>query len=193
MQIIRGIENIPILQNTVVTVGAFDGVHLGHLRILKEVKKQAAQTGGVSVVLTFDPHPQQVLFPDHKLVLINTIDEKIAFMENAGIDCLIIIPFTLQFSQLSAEQFIQNLIVTKIGAKVMVMGPDHAFGKGRQGNRINMLELGKKSGLKMVQVEELIIDNQTVSSTAIRHFIQNGETAKAEIMLGKRMEDKDNI
>ncbi|MDR1112707.1 MAG: adenylyltransferase/cytidyltransferase family protein [Bacteroidales bacterium] len=193
MQIIRGIENIPTLHNTVVTVGAFDGVHLGHLRILKEVKKQATQTGGISVVLTFDPHPQQVLFPDHKLVLINTIDEKIAFIKNTGIDRLIIIPFTFQFSQLSAEQFIKNFIVTKIGAKVMVMGPNHAFGKDRQGNRVNMLELGEKSGLKMVQVEELIIDNQTVSSTAIRHFIQNGETAKAEIMLGKRLEDKDNI
>jgi riboflavin kinase/FMN adenylyltransferase len=190
MQIIRGIDNIPILHNTVVTVGAFDGVHLGHLHILKEVKKQVMQIGGISAVITFDPHPQQVLFTDRKLLLINSIDEKIAFIESAGIDCLIIIPFTLQFSQLSAEQFIKNFIVAKIGAKVMVMGPSHTFGKDRQGNRVNMLELGEQLGVKMVQVEELMIDNQTVSSTAIRHFIQNGEMAKAEAMLGKRLEDK---
>ena len=186
MQIIRGIENIPTLHNAVVTVGAFDGVHLGHQRILEEVKAQATQIGGVSVVLTFDPHPQQVLCPTYNLLLLNSIEEKITFIEQAGIDCLLIIPFTLQFAQLSAEQFIRDIVVAKIGAKVMVMGLDHAFGKNRQGNRENMSELGQKLDLKMVQVEELTIDNQVVRSTAIRRFIQNGEKAKAEAMLGKR-------
>jgi riboflavin kinase/FMN adenylyltransferase len=188
MQVIRGIENIPILHNAVVTVGAFDGVHLGHLRILEEVKTQASQIGGTSVVLTFDPHPQQVLYPNRNFLLINSIEEKIDFIEKISIDCLLIIPFTLKFAQLSAEQFINDIVVAKTGAKIMVMGPDHAFGKNRQGNRENMNELGQKLGLKMIQIEELVIDDQVVRSTVIRHFIQSGEKAKAEAMLGKMLQ-----
>jgi len=186
MLIIRGIEDFPILHNAVVTVGAFDGVHVGHLYLLEEVKAQAARINGTSVVITFDPHPQQVLHPDHNFLLLHNIEEKITFIEKAGIDCLLIIPFTLQFAQLSAEQFIRD-IVAKTGAKAMVMGADHTFGKNRQGNRGSMCQLGQKMDIQMIQVEEISIGDQTVSSTAIRNFLQNGEKAKAEMMLGKKL------
>ena len=183
MKIHTGIENLPGMRNPVVTVGSFDGVHLGHRQILSYVREAAQRLGGESVVITFQPHPQQVLHPERDFFLICTLEENMRLIDNEGIDHLIILPFTPELAQMRYDDFLRMLI-DKTGVKAIVMGPNHNFGHNREGNSASMREICEKNSIEIIQIPEFIMEENKVRSSKIREHIMNKEFTKAEILLG---------
>jgi len=184
MEISNCLREFEPVRNAVVTVGTFDGVHLGHRAIFDKMKQKAAETGGETVVITFYPHPRIVLGLDSEnLKFINTQEKKINRIEDAGIDHLIIIPFNKEFAGLSSEEFIR-LILDKVNPKVVVIGYDHHFGKGREGSFELLSEIGKKEGFEVIRVEALYLDSVPISSTKIRDLLKAGKVSEANKYLG---------
>jgi len=185
MKIHRDIDNIPRIKNAVVTTGTFDGVHPGHRTILSRLNKTATDIGGQSVLITFFPHPRTVINPDFTdLKLLNTQEEKERLLAKTGIDHLIVIPFTKEFSQITAEEYIKNILVDKIGTKKLVIGYDHRFGKGRGGSFRELQEMAPELGFEVEEISALEIDGVAVSSTKIRQALSSGAVDEAADMLG---------
>lgn len=185
MRVYRNISEFENKQNAIVTTGTFDGVHFGHQKIITRLKEVAQQSNGESVIITFFPHPRLVLFPeDNDLKLINTLDEKIDLLEKAGIDHLIIIPFTKEFSRLSSLEFIQQILVDKIGTKKLVIGYDHHFGKNREGSFEHLKHYAPEYGFEVEEIPGQDINDVAVSSTKIRNAILNGDLQTANNYLG---------
>ena len=184
MQIISSIHEINKLENAVVAVGSFDGVHLGHQQILNSLKENAARLNGKSVVITFEPHPQEVLYRSSDFFRINKKEEKIKLIEKAGIDYLIILPFTQELSKLTFKEFIQNILIDKIGAKALIMGPNHSIGKNREGNIENISTFAAENGIEIIKVTECLFNNFSIRSQKIRDLLKNGELEKASLLLG---------
>lgn len=185
MKIHRGIENIPRIPNAVVTTGTFDGVHPGHRAILSRLNKTAADMGGQSVLITFFPHPRTVINPDFTdLKLLNTQSEKEYLLAQTGLDHLIVIDFTLDFSQITAEEYIKDILVNKIGVKKLVIGYDHRFGKGRGGSFRELQEMAPEYGFAVEEIPALEIDGIAVSSTKIRQALLSGDVETAQDQLG---------
>lgn len=186
MKVYHGLAELPSIPNAIVTQGTFDGVHAAHQVILHRLKQLAKQKNGETVVMTFDPHPRVVLFPDeHGLKLLHTLDEKIAALEKEGIDHLVIIPFSKEFSRLSSLQFIRDIIVNKINTQVLVIGYDHRFGKNREGSFEHLKEYASLYGFEVEEIPEQDINNVAVSSTRIRKAIELGDVVLASSYLGK--------
>lgn len=181
-----GIQEFKKLENAVVTSGTFDGVHLGHQKILSRLNQVAASTNGQSVVITFYPHPRSVISPDNHIVkLLSTLDEKIELLENSGVDHLLIIPFTREFSELSSEEFIQKILIEAIVTKTLVIGYDHRFGKNREGG-FDFLKVNKeKYGFDIEEISRQDIENVGVSSSKIRKALQEGDVPTADHFLGR--------
>ncbi|PWK26590.1 riboflavin kinase/FMN adenylyltransferase [Arcicella aurantiaca] len=186
MNVYYGLEEFKKLENAVVTSGTFDGVHLGHRKILNRLIEVAQQTEGESVVLTFYPHPRTVISPDNKVVnLLSTLDEKIELLEKSGIQHLVIIPFTREFSELSSEEFIQKILIQTIGTKTLVIGFDHRFGKNREGS-FEYLKVHKANyGFEIEEISRQDIENIGVSSSKIRKALQDGDIQLADHFLGR--------
>lgn len=185
MVVYDGFENFEPLPYAVVTSGTFDGVHIGHQKIISRVKEIAQKNQGQSVLLTYWPHPRLVLYPDQKdLKLLNTFKEKAILLEKYGIDHLIKIPFTKSFSEYSGEQFIKDIIVDKIGTKKLVIGYDHRFGKNREGSFDYLKENAPKFGFEVEEIPAQDIDDVTVSSTKIRKALLEGNVDEATSFLG---------
>ena len=180
MKVHRDLNNLPAFRNAVITIGSFDGVHYGHQKIIKKVKDLALATGGESVLITFHPHPRQIVYPkDDSLKLITTTEEKIALLQTLGVDHLVIVPFTFEFSQLSADEYIQRFLVEKFHPKHIVIGYDHRFGMNRRGD-INYLRWHEKSGdYKVVEIEKEEINAVAISSTRIREALDVGNVKRA--------------
>ncbi len=180
MKVYYSLNELPQIKNAIVTQGTFDGVHAAHLVILNRLKQIATERKGESVVITFHPHPRMVIFPDdHGLKLLHTLDEKIAALEKAGVDHLLIIPFTKEFSRLTSLQFIQDIIVNKLNTKVLVIGYNHRFGKNREGTFINLKEYSSIYGFEVEEIPEQDIDDVAVSSSQIRIALNNGDVKLA--------------
>ena len=177
-------ENINI-KNAVVTVGSFDGLHLGHFKILDEVKNIVNRKNGKALVVTFEPHPRFVVSKDYDLKLLTSLDEKKQILENAGIENLMVINFSREFSQLTSDEFIRRFIVGKIGAAHMVIGHDHKFGKDRLGDVVKLGEVGRLNNFDVTDVSAESIDGEIISSTKIRNFLSSGEIEKANLFLGR--------
>jgi len=185
MKIYQGIEEFNPVQNAVVTSGTFDGVHQGHKVILKKLIQLAEKRQGESVVLTFWPHPRFVLYPnDTSLKLLSTFQEKASYLSDLGIDHLIKIEFTKKFSQLSSEEFIHNILIDKIGTKLLVIGYDHRFGKNREGSFQYLASNSHKYGFEIEEIPRQDIENIAVSSTKIRNALESGEIKTASEFLG---------
>ncbi len=186
MIIFKDLSNIvEKLPNAVVTIGNFDGVHLGHREIFRRVKKSAAELGGVSVVVTFVPHPLKVLAPEKSPLLINTYEEKETLIEASGIDYLIEIPFNMKFAALTAGEFVKTVLVEKIGVRKLVIGYDYAFGRDREGDVALLSRLGEEFSYE-VEVLEPIHDGKIVfSSTSVRTMIMNGDVKGVIPLLGR--------
>ena len=185
MKIYHSIDEFIPLKNAVVTIGTFDGVHIGHRKIISGIKELAESTGGETVLLTFFPHPRMILHPeDESLKLINTINEKAGLLEQLGVDHLIITPFSRDFSNQAAEGYIRDVLVNKIGTKKIVIGYDHRFGKDRQGGLDDLLRLGPVYGFDVVEIPEQDINEVAISSTRIRAALLNGEIELANTFLG---------
>lgn len=186
MKIYHGLDDFVKLDYAVVTSGTFDGVHLGHQKILSRLREIAAKTNGETVVITFWPHPRLVLHPeDESLKLLNTFEEKAAFLKDQGIRHLVRIPFTKEFSQLSSEQFIRRILVETIGTKKLVIGYDHHFGKNREGTFEQLKLNAPKYGFEVEEIPRQDMDHITVSSTKIRHALEKGDAETASHLLGK--------
>lgn len=186
MKIYHGIEDFIPLNAAVVTSGTFDGVHVGHQKILTRLKEIARQINGDSVVITFWPHPRLVLHPeDTSLKLLNTFEEKAALLKEHGIQHLLRIPFTKEFSQLSSEAFISKILVNTIGTKKLVIGYDHHFGKNREGSFTELKANGPQYGCEVEEISRQDVDNIAVSSTIIRKALEEGDIETATPLLGK--------
>ena len=185
MKIYHNINEFKAIENAVVTIGTFDGVHLGHRKIIERLKELADECGGETVILTFFPHPRMILHPeDESLKLINTIHEKAALLEQLGIDHLIITPFSRDFSNQSPEAYIRDVLGNTIGTKKIVIGYDHRFGKDRAGSFDDLLRLSTTYGYDVVEIPEQDINDVAVSSTLIRDALLNGAIELANNFLG---------
>ena len=185
MKIFRDLDQLPDLNNQVITIGAFDGVHKGHRSILEIVEKWKKKSGGESMVITFWPHPRMVLQPDNSdLKLLNTLDEKMKLLEDAGVDNVVIIPFTKEFSHISYLDFIRGILVEKLKVKVLIVGYDHHFGKNREGSFEQLAECAPIYNFEVVKVPAEQIDNISISSTKIRKALMEGDVARAAGFLG---------
>ncbi len=179
MEIIRGIENLRQKKACAVTVGSFDGLHKGHLKIIDRLKRIAADSNLCSTVVTFDPHPKLVVGRKENVRLLTTIDEKISILENTDVNQLIIIHFDRTFSQMSYDKFIKQVLVDKIGAKAIVIGYDHAFGRDREGNYESMEVLSQKHNFLLEEVLPFKMEGKVISSTLLRRMIGAGEVDQA--------------
>jgi riboflavin kinase/FMN adenylyltransferase len=174
VKIYHSIEEFKKIENAVVTTGTFDGVHIGHLKIINRLREIAADVKGETVLLTFFPHPRMVLFSDNDLKLISTKNEKIALLEQAGIDHLIIHPFSREFSRLSSVEFVRDILVNKIGTSRLVIGYNHHFGRNREGSFEHLNEYGPMYGFQVEEICAQDIDEVSVSSTKIRKALDEG-------------------
>ncbi len=185
MKVYTQIEDFKNVKNPVVTTGTFDGVHLGHQKIISRLKDVASEEHGETVLLTFYPHPRMVLFPDdNELKLLNTQLEKIQLLENYGIDHLIIYPFTKEFSRLTSVEFVRNVLVNNIHTKRLVIGYNHHFGRNREGSFDHLKEFGPVYGFDVEEIPAKDIDHIEISSTKIRQALQAGEVNVAATFLG---------
>jgi riboflavin kinase/FMN adenylyltransferase len=190
MQVIRDPAQFPFLTNAVVTSGTFDGVHIGHQRILARLREVAQASGGPAVVITYWPHPRLVLGPPPShpelldLQLINTLDERIAKLAEFGVDYLLIVPFTKEFAQWTSEEYIQNLLLKTVGAKQLVIGYDHRFGKNREGGFDYLSQNADRYGLTVEEIPREDVDAVGVSSTLIRQALRQGDIVTANRCLG---------
>jgi riboflavin kinase / FMN adenylyltransferase len=186
MKIHQGLNAIQPIRNAVVTIGTFDGVHIGHREILQRLKEIALKNNGETVVVTFWPHPRLVLSPDDdSLKLLSTFEEKAEILLNLGIDHLVAIPFTKEFSNLTSEQFTRRVLLDKIGTKRLVIGYDHRFGKNREGSFEHLKANEKEYGFKVEEISKQEIDNIAVSSTKIRKALEIGDVKTANSYLGQ--------
>jgi len=185
MNIYSNIGDFPKINNAVVTIGSFDGVHMGHQKILKRLRESADDIGGETVILSFFPHPRMILHPeDVNIKMITTIDERSELLEKHHIDHLIITPFTRDFSNLSPEEYIKQVLVDQIGIKRIVVGYDHRFGKNREGCISDLQRLGPIYGFEVEEISEQDINDVAVSSTKIRKAILSGDVKTAHEFLG---------
>lgn len=186
MKIYDGFNQVGEIRNAVVTTGSFDGVHAGHKVILERLKKLAFETQGETVIITFFPHPRKVLYPEtlgKDLQLINSQREKIELLRRTGIDNLIIVPFTVEFSKITSVEFVKNILLNKLHAKKIVLGFNHHFGYNREGDYDALHLLGKEYGFDVEEIPEQDIHNETVSSTKIRQSLLAGNIQKANAYL----------
>ena len=187
MKIFQGLEELEQFVFPVVTIGTFDGLHFGHKKILNRLKEIAKKYGGETVVITFYPHPRMVLFPDdNDIKLLSSQEEKIMLLEKFGIDNLIIIPFSKEFSRLTSLDFVRNILVNKIGTKKLVIGYDHHFGKNREGSFEHLLEFGPVYGFDVEEIPEQDIDEVAVSSSKIRNSLLEGNVELANTFLERK-------
>jgi riboflavin kinase / FMN adenylyltransferase len=186
MQVHFGLSDFQALPHAVVTSGTFDGVHLGHRKILQRLTEVAQQRQGKSVVITFHPHPRAVIASEKPVKLLSTLDEKIELLAQNGIDHLVVIPFTREFSELSSEDFIQQILIQKIGTKTLVIGYDHRFGKNREGGFDFLKENVHKYGFSIEEISRQDIEHLTVSSTRIREALLMGNIPTANHFLGRK-------
>ena len=187
MKVIREKDKFDYDKNSVVTVGTFDGIHLGHQKIIEKLNDIKKSKELRNVVVTFEPHPQIVLKNrTNNIKVLTTINEKLRLFETLGIDYVYIINFTQEFANKSAEEFYKTYLIDKIGISDLVLGYDHKFGKERQGNIDTLRKLSEKYNFRFHSVEEFKIKEEYVNSTVIRNLIKNSDVKKASLLLGRK-------
>ena len=185
MRIFRNIQEFKPAQGSIVTIGTFDGVHLGHQKIIRRLREIREARGGEITILTFDPHPRNVLFPEQTdLKLITTTDEKCELMRRYGVDNVIVYPFTKEFSKLHAQEYIDRILVQGLHTRVLVIGYDHRFGSNREGDINTLRAVSARAGFELEEIPAQDIDHINVSSTRIRKAIEEGDMDTANKFLG---------
>lgn len=189
MRIFKGFELIETISNPVLTIGTFDGVHLGHQKIIRQLNAEAQKIGGESVLFTFYPHPRMVLYPEnHGLKLIQTQVEKVDKLRRMGLQNLIVHPFTREFSRLTALEFVRDYLVNILHVKKLVIGYDHQFGKNREGSIQFLLEVCDTYGFEVIEITAEEVEEVNVSSTKVRNAILEGDMDLAQRFLGEPFE-----
>jgi len=177
-------HDLPAFRNPVLTIGSFDGVHEGHQKIIKHVVDRAKSVAGESILLTFEPHPRKIIQPDQPLGLLSSLEEKIARITAEGIDHIIVIPFSRDFSMMSAEDYVIDFLYNTFKPHTIIIGYDHHFGHNRSGN-IHTLKEMLPDSVQVIEIAEHLIHEADVSSTKIRKAIMQGQIATATEMLGR--------
>jgi len=187
MRVIRGIDNLPDpeIVNPVVTLGNFDGVHLGHRKIFERVISAARTEGGTSMVITFHPHPMKVLAPEKNLRLLTPIDQKLRLIEETGIEGVLLIEFTKDFAKMPPEDFIRDVLMDKLKAKHVIIGHNYRFGKHKSGNTRMLRYYGRRYGFRVNVVRNMKLNRFTVSSTRVRQLLHWGRVCEASALLGR--------
>lgn len=186
MKIFRDINQLPKIRNCVVTTGSFDGVHTGHQALIRRLNELSRSIGGESVLITFYPHVRKVLYPDtagKELNMINSQKEKIELLAKTGLDNLVIINFTKEFAKTTAEEFVRNILVGKLGAKIIVVGYNHYFGHNKEGNYDKLIEMGRELKFDVVEIPKQDLEKETVGSTKIRKSLKDGKIRHANAYL----------
>jgi riboflavin kinase / FMN adenylyltransferase len=184
MQVYRNTDLLPLFRNAVLTIGTFDGVHVGHQQIIAQMKKRAVEINGETVILTFDRHPRTVVKGALGICLINTLDEKIELLEASGIDHLVIVPFTEKFAALSPEDYISQFLIRYFQPHTLIIGYDHRFGKDRVGNYELLEQQSAIYHFNLLEIPVHLLDSISVSSTRIRKSIEEGDIQTANQLLG---------
>ena len=184
MKTIHGLENFPADEASIVTIGTFDGVHLGHQQILKQLIDTSRKSKLKSVLLTFFPHPRMVLQPDISMRLIQTIQEREKALQKTGLDYLVIHPFSTEFSRLSADDYVKQILVEQLNVRKVVVGYDHRFGRNRTANLEDMYHYADIHEFEVIEINAEKIESKAVSSTKIRKAIDEGNIELANTYLG---------
>lgn len=186
MEIIKDIDSLKkSYPNTVLTIGNYDGVHLGHQKILSMVGKKAEEIGGTSMVMTFDPHPVKVIAPEKNVKLLTTPEEKARLIAKTGIDVLLFITFTKEFSQIAPDEFISKILVEKLNIKEVIVGANYSFGKSKKGNIDLLRKRGKEFGFRATAVQDVMLHGNIVSSSSIRSLLLKGAVQDVITYLGR--------
>src|SRR5689334_14475243 len=185
MQVHRDIENLPRFTNAVVTIGTFDGVHLGHRQVIDHLNQEAKAVKGETVIITFHPHPRKIVSSAILGIrLINTLDERIELLEQIGVDHLVVVPFTEMFANQSAEEYIRDFLVAKFRPHTIIIGYDHHFGRDRQGDYLLLEHRAVTYKYELKEIPKHILDNISISSTNIREDILHNRIETANKLLG---------
>lgn len=184
MEVHRSIDNLPRFRNAIVTIGTFDGVHLGHQKIIDALLEEAKKVAGESVLITFDPHPRKIVNPSLNLQLINTLEEKTALLGQKGLDHLVVVPFTSQFSGQSPEAYIEDFLIARFHPHTIIIGYDHHFGKDRKGNYRLLEEKEPVYGYRLLEIPKHVLDEIGISSTQIRKALLQSDAETANRLLG---------
>jgi riboflavin kinase / FMN adenylyltransferase len=184
MKVHHQLQDLPSFVHPVLTIGTFDGVHLGHRSIIKQLIQVATQVGGQSVLITFEPHPRTVINPNnHQVNLLTTLHEKISLLSELGLHHLVVVPFTPAFRQLDAYEYIKSFLVNNFKPHTIIIGYDHQFGSNRLGNYTLLQQYALEFNYKLIEIPKQIIDTLAVSSTKIRNLLLAGDVLKANEML----------
>ncbi|MCL1968418.1 MAG: FAD synthetase family protein [Bacteroidetes bacterium] len=184
MNIINYNNTPQITEPSAITVGSFDGVHLGHQALLQQVKNYAHQNDCKSVLITFNPHPQEVLQMQSNFFLINSFEQKIILFERFGIDTVYVVPFSKTLSQTTATDFFEDYIFSKINVKAIFLGPNHHFGKQREGNADTLVQLCEERKIELIMTQEFKMNGLNVRSTLIRNYLAQNDRQNAEKLMG---------
>lgn len=193
MNVFYNVEDIEFNKHTCLTVGTFDGVHLGHQKIINEMIYQSVERSCRNLLITFEPHPQLVLAKNSDIRLLSTLEQKLDYLKYLSIQNVLVINFTKNFSELSFNSFIEDYLIKKIGLNTIIVGADHHFGKDRQGNPKILKEMGENLGFSVIEVEPLMYKDAKISSSRIRKSLLSGEIKLANEMLGKKYELKGKV
>ena len=185
MKVYNSLDELPQFENTVVTIGSFDGVHSGHQKIIERVTQLAQSIDSQSVVITFHPHPRLIVQPDDPSVrLLTTTEEKVDLLEIYGVDNIVVVPFTKDFADQSPDDYIQNFLVKYFKPTYIVIGYDHRFGENRKGDISYLKKLENQYGYEVIEIEKQVIDELDVSSTKIRQALEKSDVHSANKLLG---------
>lgn len=194
MTISCNLNNLPKdIKNPVITIGNFDGVHWAHQAIFKKIIERATDLNGTSVVITFEPHPIKIMFPEKVKPLITLLEQKRELIINQGIDIFVLIKFTLEFAAISAKDFVKDILVDKLGIKEIVVGYDYAFGHNREGNIMVLREMGQQFNFNIHQVDPVYLGKALISSTSIRNLIMEGNVSETKQLLGRNYQIRGEV
>ncbi len=184
MKVHYHLDQLPVFKRAVVTIGTFDGVHIGHRKIIAQLKAEAIALGGESVLITFHPHPRNIVGDTSGVKLITTLAEKISLLEQQGVDHLVVVPFDEAFANQSAEAYIQSFLYERFKPAVLIIGYDHRFGKGRKGDYHLLEDVGQQLGFEVKEIPEAVLAESAISSTRIRKALLHADVTTAHALLG---------
>src|SRR5882724_2160641 len=185
MQVHRNIDQLPAFRNAVITIGTFDGVHMGHRQVIDKLKTEAKAINGETVIITFHPHPRKVISSTIPGIrLINTLNEKIEMLEQSGIDHLVVVPFTEAFADQPAEEYVKNFLISKFHPHTIIIGYDHRFGKQRKGDYLLLEKMASDFNYILKEIPKRVLEDISISSTRIRDALQEGKIEIAGKLLG---------
>ncbi len=193
MKVYRSLQQLPVFNRAVLTIGTFDGVHLGHQQIIRQLLMEAEETGGESVLISFYPHPRKIVQPDRQIAELTTLDERIELLKRQGLDNLVVVPFNKEFSEQTAEEYIKSFLVDRFHPARIIIGYDHKFGNNREGDYRLLEQMGEQYNYVVKEIPQQLINEVAISSTKIRNALSNGEIETANQLLGYPYFFKGNV